>query len=617
MGGGRLILLGFFILLLIPLVSACDDYGGKDYYTKQGCYTLEEPEVVYDYCSGSVLIEYYCTSYDSNGECVTETIECEDGCSDGACLQIAETPSENVSCTDSDGGQDYETQGSCVSGDFSDMDYCDGNDLIEFYCLSNSCISEIVSCNYGCEDGACKPVTLTQPEICKTAQCYFDYCTLVYESRCQELCHNSVFGFSECMERCGNKYCGDILLSADIPIGLTEFQNLFTFEYGGTIVTEGAVSEGIEEGPPTQPTDIFNMIIAFFTHLWNMIIGYAQPPPGDVLAEGISMGKDDVSFPVENVTINGPQTINASVHNPENVSRNVTVKLVYNGSVISSINITIPPNSSTKVIFTLTFWTGGKYNLTVVAGNFTVAKSVVAYMPYWNVTRNMTVTRDGFELLDQHNYSEWGDNWCSPTSTGISMAWFHEHGHEGLISDWNNNGVLDEYDKYFEIDLIGKNFYNTSSVTGTTYVNKVKGLLNYLKVLGECFVMKVYDSESMAVPPVNDPMVTYHNDPTPQDYFRELQKGEDCLVSIRYPEGGGHAITGTPHDVDGHGMDDTLNDHGNYNASFVDPGDGSITGTEMRPDGKIWWGNRWVDFVMMIAVSPDSDCDGIADADEA
>ena len=68
-----------------------------------------------------------------------------------------------VSCSDTDGGKNYEEKGSCTScsggGCGGSSDACIEQDgvlmLLELYCENNECNTEAYECPYGCEDGAC------------------------------------------------------------------------------------------------------------------------------------------------------------------------------------------------------------------------------------------------------------------------------------------------------------------------------------------------------------------------------------------------------------------------------------------------------------------------------
>ena len=70
---------------------------------------------------------------------------------------ISEAPPAPV-CTDTDGGQDYNTKGTVTSTECSgsQVDSCDGDVLQEQYCGSQAeCLVIAYTCQYGCTDGAC------------------------------------------------------------------------------------------------------------------------------------------------------------------------------------------------------------------------------------------------------------------------------------------------------------------------------------------------------------------------------------------------------------------------------------------------------------------------------
>ena len=71
----------------------------------------------------------------------------------------------NISCTDSDGGQNYNVKGTVSYGNWTRIDRCGSydnnpsnnlNDLNEFYCRSDGePVEEVYTCPNGCKDGAC------------------------------------------------------------------------------------------------------------------------------------------------------------------------------------------------------------------------------------------------------------------------------------------------------------------------------------------------------------------------------------------------------------------------------------------------------------------------------
>ena len=201
------------------------------------------------------------------------------------------------------------------------------------------------------------------------------------------------------------------------------------------------------------------------------------------------------------------------------------------------------------------------------------------------------------QLLNQHWMTEWGGGWCGPTSVGISMGWFAETAsgdtanHANLIPDTNGNNVIDSADKYAAIATLGM-LMHTNSGSGTTDNNFVEGIRDYVALRGLTgdFIIKVFD----------------HPDPTFWDYKTELMDDEDVLVGITYPGGEGHWLVGRSYST-------TLNDNGTpsdpsddyYKVSFVDPGTSSVYHTKMRAwDGAIWYRGQWVEFDIMVSVSP-------------
>ncbi|MBU3912457.1 MAG: hypothetical protein KKE50_00030 [Nanoarchaeota archaeon] len=131
-------------------------------------------------CSGEycVLDEYFCKFMpDSQYHVYLQDVSCPNGCSDGAC--IVDKPVQNITCTDSDNGRNYNIKGtfsgmyngapltntdSCVtsleaSGDNTDS----SNYLGEGYCENNELKVERITCPNGCSNGVCLPKTEIKP----------------------------------------------------------------------------------------------------------------------------------------------------------------------------------------------------------------------------------------------------------------------------------------------------------------------------------------------------------------------------------------------------------------------------------------------------------------------
>jgi hypothetical protein len=144
---------------------------------------FEKVEEVVDECNDEgFLIDYSC-SPSGEGEAVVGTgfgdyIECENGCVDGACLEVVEE--NGTICKDSDGGKNYYKKG-FVSGLFKDSvnvdslgqveelaDVCilngslagsckKGEDckVVEYFCDGGELDAAEFKCENGCVDGAC------------------------------------------------------------------------------------------------------------------------------------------------------------------------------------------------------------------------------------------------------------------------------------------------------------------------------------------------------------------------------------------------------------------------------------------------------------------------------
>ena len=146
-----------------------DSDGGKNYNMKgttKGIWSASgKYEERIDACdsnlyNGRGLSENYCY----NNSVWSMTYDCTNGCKDGACLKSPAT------CTDSDGGIDYNVKGKIIAPSVSYLleDKCDGNLLIENFCpeikeevkeyncndISDYCYTKY-KCPVNCSNGAC------------------------------------------------------------------------------------------------------------------------------------------------------------------------------------------------------------------------------------------------------------------------------------------------------------------------------------------------------------------------------------------------------------------------------------------------------------------------------
>lgn len=164
--------------------SICTDSDGGLNYNIKGAVTanwagelVSEMHTYEDWCDGSSVVENYCSTDlvpGMNAAAGTSYV-CPNGCSDGACKNATVSP-VNVTrtCTDSDGGLNYNVKGDIVAtgGSFSvpytDVDKCGGpevdgevqeNVLNEHYCNSDGPSNQLYTCPNGCSNGACVGVS--------------------------------------------------------------------------------------------------------------------------------------------------------------------------------------------------------------------------------------------------------------------------------------------------------------------------------------------------------------------------------------------------------------------------------------------------------------------------
>jgi len=129
----------------------CIDSDGGNFSEIQG-YSQNATDLYNETClDGSTVVEYRCSA--DNRSMMGESINCLNGCSDGACLPAP-------SCTDTDGGLNYTTQGTVTSPNSSVyVDYCSGNSVYEYYCDAGSMEWTSVSCPFfgqTCSNGRCQ-----------------------------------------------------------------------------------------------------------------------------------------------------------------------------------------------------------------------------------------------------------------------------------------------------------------------------------------------------------------------------------------------------------------------------------------------------------------------------
>jgi len=192
--------------LLITDVEDCDyticseTDDGKDYFTRSFFEVGNSGGS--EYCvDEDTLFERYCVSAK---EITFEIYECPNGCYDGACIK-EETPQEEGTCRDTDGGKDYFTKGTVyyielgIQGDTEDR--CEGAKLIEAYCQGVKTKTIEFICPERCDEGECKEVL---DECSFDSQCDDkDNSTKDFCEGNPKKCKNTEI--TECIS--GDKYC--------------------------------------------------------------------------------------------------------------------------------------------------------------------------------------------------------------------------------------------------------------------------------------------------------------------------------------------------------------------------------------------------------------------------
>lgn len=166
-----LIILGVFIIFganfVLARIPCTDSDNGLNYNVAGVCTSLSNGStnsslLTYnDVCTtGTQLKEFYCSGNSLSGTCTSSLYTCGAGqvCSNGACVKENNT----ITCTDSDGGINYNVKGTATKGTESKTDVClplPMNYLGEYYCLNNSISMVSYNCSFGCSNGACRNQT--------------------------------------------------------------------------------------------------------------------------------------------------------------------------------------------------------------------------------------------------------------------------------------------------------------------------------------------------------------------------------------------------------------------------------------------------------------------------
>ena len=212
---------------IIPPVqnqTCTDSDGGLNYYVKG--ITANNTITKNDTCilNNMALREYYC---DNNKNVLFEERDCAGGCQNNACLNQT-TPVQNQTCTDSDGGLNYNIKGTTTNNTITKNDTCIYNNLAikEYYCQNTLVSNEERDCQYRCRDGACANQTIVPPiETCTDSDGGRNYYTLGNTNGAWDSCINSdtlnenfcdgsspVSATYNCLKGCENGACkGNII----------------------------------------------------------------------------------------------------------------------------------------------------------------------------------------------------------------------------------------------------------------------------------------------------------------------------------------------------------------------------------------------------------------------
>ena len=129
-----------------------------------------------DVCEGPDFVqEWYCY----NGKPNDISIECDEGCENGACVE------EEIVCEDSDGGKSSFEKGTVFYQNQTFEDVCEGPDFVqEWYCYNGKPHDVSIKCDEGCENGACLNYSNETEEETNETEYYGNY------SYCQgDVCH--------------------------------------------------------------------------------------------------------------------------------------------------------------------------------------------------------------------------------------------------------------------------------------------------------------------------------------------------------------------------------------------------------------------------------------------
>ncbi len=157
--------------------GTCTDSDGGLNYNVKGNLNFNNLEFYSDFCNNNgQLNETYCVN---NAAYSSLLYNCPYGCSNGACLpaptnnnqtnQTNQTNPTTGTCTDSDGGKNFDVKGTLNFNNANYLDFCiTASQLNEVFCINynTSYSSVLYNCPYGCSNGACLPAPTTTPGTC-------------------------------------------------------------------------------------------------------------------------------------------------------------------------------------------------------------------------------------------------------------------------------------------------------------------------------------------------------------------------------------------------------------------------------------------------------------------
>ncbi len=145
-------------LIIFSTVAYAPDTTLNQTNSCEGVTCLSPPA---NFCVGNTAKVYGPQGTCSNGQCsyVYTPTDCPNGCENGVCT--ATTVTSNVTCTDSDGGKNYNQAGTATAGGQSLTDHCNSDGtLTEKYCEGSEIRAETYQC--ACSNAAC----LSTPGTC-------------------------------------------------------------------------------------------------------------------------------------------------------------------------------------------------------------------------------------------------------------------------------------------------------------------------------------------------------------------------------------------------------------------------------------------------------------------